>query len=78
MRAKWLHRKPVDEVLATINRKSGTAHLDRRCKALDGIPEEKLRHIAFDPAKPPPMRWCRRCAGPVATARPATRSAQPA
>jgi hypothetical protein len=60
-----------------INRKSGTAHVERSCEGLDGVPDRALRLVTWDSREDPPLRWCRRCAGPTARVQPA-RSAQPA
>lgn len=47
-----------------VNRKSGTAHTRRSCKALNGVPDGALRLVELDYREdPPPIRWCSWCAG---------------
>jgi hypothetical protein len=49
----------VNELLIFINRRSGVAHADFWCDALDGVPTEALRVEAYDSDRP--RRKCSRC-----------------
>jgi len=49
----------MSEQLIFINRRSGVAHADFWCDALDGVPTECLRVEAYDPDRP--RRKCPRC-----------------
>jgi hypothetical protein len=49
----------VTRLLLYINRRSGVAHVDRRCDAIASVPARYLRLELYDPARP--RRMCSRC-----------------
>jgi hypothetical protein len=49
----------MSELLIYINRRSGVAHVDFWCDALDGVPTECLRVETYNPDRP--RRKCSRC-----------------
>ena len=44
-----------------VNRRSGMAHLDRHCRALELVPDGALRIAHVQTSSLPPLRFCRYC-----------------
>jgi hypothetical protein len=49
----------VTRLLLYINRRSGVAHVDRRCEAIASVPARYLRLELYHPSRP--RRMCSRC-----------------